>query len=89
MDAFSGATPGESGPQTFTWDFKDQNGQAVPAGQYKLFVEATLLNDTVATWSGAFSTGDKPGAVTLQQVVNIPLESSHKDMVTDVKATLK
>ena len=88
LDAVTGATPQASGTQTFIWDFTDQQGKAVQKGTYKVFVEATLFNASNNTYSGTFSTQDKAGNVTLTSQLTEP-DEKHKDMVTDVKATLK
>jgi len=88
LDAITGATPQASGTQTFSWDFKDQQGKTVPKGTYKVFVEATLFNDSDIIYSGTFSTKDKAGDITLSSELTKP-DERHKDMVTNVKATLK
>ena len=88
LDAVTGATPQASGAQTFTWDFTDQNGKAVKNGIYKVFVEATLFNASAITYSGSFSTKDKAGDITLTSQLT-QYDEKHKDMVTDVKATLR
>ena len=88
LDAVTGATPQASGTQTFIWDFTDQQGKAVQKGTYKVFVEATLFNASTITYSGTFSTQDKAGNVALTSQLTEP-DEKHKDMVTDVKATLK
>ena len=88
LDAVTGATPQESGTQTFTWDFTDQQGKAVGKGTYKVLVEATLFNASTITYSGTFTTKDKAGSVTLTSQLTEP-DEKHKDMVTEVKAVLK
>ena len=88
LDAVTGATPKSGGAQTFTWDFTDEKGKAVPQGIYKVKVEATLLFDSDIVYTGTFSTKDKPGNITLTSELNKP-DEQHKDMVTDVKAVLK
>ena len=88
LDAVTGATPQASGTQTFIWDFTDQQGKIVQKGTYKVFVEATLFNASIITYSGTFSTQDKAGNVTLTSQLTEP-DEKHKNMVTDVKATLK
>ena len=88
LDAFTGATPQASGTQTFVWDFTDQKGKTVQRGTYKVFVEATLFNASTITYSGTFSTKDKPCSVKLTHQLTEP-DEKHKDMVTDVKAVLK
>ncbi len=88
LDAVSGATPQSSGIQTFTWDFTDQQGKAVPKGKYKVMVEATLFFESIITYSGTFSTTDKAGPITLTSSLTKE-DDAHKSMVTDVKAQLK
>ena len=88
LDAVTGATPQSGGVQTFTWDFTDQQGKAVPQGTYKVFVEATLFFDSIITYSGTFSTKDKKGDITLTSSLTKE-DEAHKGMVTDVKAALK
>jgi hypothetical protein len=88
LDAVTGATPHSSGTQTFTWDFTDEQGKAVPQGTYRVKVEATLIFDSDIVYTGTFSIGDKPGDIALTSVLTKE-DEQHKDMVTDVKATLK
>ena len=88
LDAVTGATPQASGAQTFTWNFTDQQGKAVPQGTYKVFVEATLYNNSDIIYTGTFSTKDKAGNVALTSKLTEP-DEQHKNMVTNVKAVLK
>ncbi len=88
LDAVTGATPRDGGTQTFTWDFTDENGKAVPAGTYQLKVEATLFFDCDIVYTGTFSTKDHPGDIILTSELTKP-DEKHKDMVTDVKAVLR
>lgn len=41
VDAISGATP-KSGSLSYGWDLTDENGELVPEGEYKFFVEGSL-----------------------------------------------
>ena len=88
LDAFTGATPQVSGKQTFIWNFTDEQGRAVPKGNYKVVVEATLIFDSDIIYSGTFSTKDKAGEIALTSTITKP-DEQHKDMVTNVKAVLK
>lgn len=88
LDAFTGATPQADGTQSFTWDFTDQAGKAVPNGIYKVFVEATLIFDSDIIYSGTFSTKDKAGDIVLTSKLTKE-DEAHKNMVTNVKAVLK
>ena len=88
LDAITGATPQASGSQTFTWNFTDQQGKAVPKGNYKVIVEATLYQNSDIIYTGTFSTKDKAGSIKLTSTLTEP-DEKHKDMVTNVKAIIR
>ena len=88
IDAVTGATPAQSGVQTYTWDFKDADGKEVPAGDYKICFEATLYFNSIILYTGSFSTKDKAGEIKLTSTLTEE-DESHKNMITEVKATLK
>lgn len=88
IDAVTGATPSQSGEQTYTWDFKDDQGKDVPAGDYKICFEATLYFNSVIFYTGTFSTKDKAGEIKLTSTLTEE-DEQHKNMITDVKAALK
>lgn len=88
LDAVTGATPQNSGTQTFKWDFTDEQGKAVPQGTYKVKVEATLYFDSDIIYTGTFTTKDKAGNIALTSELTKP-DEQHKNMVTEVKAVLK
>ena len=88
LDAVTGATPQNSGTQTFSWDFTDEQGKAVPQGTYKVKVEATLYFDSDIIYTGTFTTKDKAGNIALTSELTKP-DEQHKNMVTEVKAVLK
>ena len=88
LDAVTGATPQAGGTQTFTWDFTDEQGKAVPQGNYKVIVEATLFFDSDIIYSGTFSTKDTAGDIKLTSTLTKE-DEQHKNMVTNVKAVLK
>lgn len=85
MDAFTGATPAQSGVQTFTWDFTDQSGQPVPKGTYRFFVEATYNGTSVVTHCGEVSL-DAPAADLPVETSYIEKTDDRIDMITDVRA---
>ena len=70
------------------WDFTDEQGKAVPQGNYKVVVEATLFFDSDIIYSGTFSTKDKAGDIKLTSTLTKE-DEKHKDMVTNIKASLK
>lgn len=88
IDAITGATPSASGKQTYTWDFKDAQGKAVPAGEYKICLEATLYFESIILYSGTFSTKDKAGEIALTSTLTQE-DEQHKNMITGVAAALK
>lgn len=88
IDGVTGATPSQSGVQTYTWDFKDDQGKDVPAGDYKICLEATLYFNSVILYTGTFSTKDKAGDIKLSSTLTEE-DEQHKNMITDVKAALK
>ena len=87
MDAFTGATPASSGVQTFIWDFTDQEGEAVPAGAYKVYLQATYYNEGIVTYSASFSSNDS-GPLELKEEFAADVQE-HKDMISQVKAELR
>ena len=88
IDAITGATPSASGKQTYTWDFKDAQGKDVPAGEYKICLEATLYFESIILYTGTFSTKDKAGEIALTSTLTQE-DEQHKNMVTAVTAALK
>ena len=88
IDAVTGATPSQSGIQTYTWDFKDADGKEVPAGNYKICMEATLYFNSILLYSGTFSTKDKAGEIKLTSTLTAE-DEAHKNMITEVKAAIK
>ena len=88
IDAITGATPSASGKQTYTWDFKDAQDKAVPAGEYKICLEATLYFESIILYSGTFSTKDKAGEIALTSTLTQE-DEQHKNMITGVAAALK
>lgn len=85
MDAFTGATPSQSGVQTFTWDFTDQVGKPVAKGTYRIFLEATYNGASVVTYTGTVSSGQKVGELKLD-CSYIEETEDRKDMITAVTA---
>ncbi len=85
MDAFTGATPAQSGVQTFTWDFTDQAGKPVAKGTYRVYLEATYNGNSVVTYTGTITSGQKPGELKLDKSYMEESED-RKDMISDVTA---
>ncbi|MDR1931379.1 MAG: DUF2271 domain-containing protein [Spirochaetales bacterium] len=60
IDAFTGATP-SAGNQVFIWDGTDAKGNEVPAGDYRVYVEATLRGEDRVVYSAAVRLNTAPG----------------------------
>jgi hypothetical protein len=59
IDAFSGATP-KSGQLQFGWDLTDENGERVPDGTYRYFVEGSLRWENRVLYSGEIALSAEP-----------------------------
>jgi len=87
IDAFSGATP-QSGKQSYVWDCKDEDGQPVPAGEYRFFVDATIFWKDAVLFEGTIELGgEEVTAVAEPTYTNDDAKAS--DMITDVSAVYR
>jgi hypothetical protein len=59
VDSISGATP-KPGTLSYAWDLKDAEGNTVPPGDYKFFVEGSLRWKNRVIYSGVITLGDSP-----------------------------
>lgn len=62
IDAFTGATP-SPGPVTRVWDGRDDAGGPVPAGRYRIFLEATLRQENQVLYHADVEVGGPAGEV--------------------------
>ncbi len=58
IDAVTGATP-SSGERSYTWNLTDQNGNPVPQGIYRYFVEGTLRWESRVLYTGSIEVKQK------------------------------
>lgn len=87
VDTYSGATP-QSGEQSYVWDCKDANGQAVPAGEYHFFVDATVYWENAVLYEGIIELG--AGEVTAQAEATYSTDAAKtSDMITGVEAVFR
>ena len=75
VDAVACATP-STGPQSYTWDLTDLNGDTVLQGDYVFFVEGTLRWKNFVLFSGVITVGDEP--VTVQGEATFHYEGSDR-----------
>jgi hypothetical protein len=64
-DALSGATP-KTGALSYRWDGTNQAGAALPPGEYRVFLEASLRNENRALYSAPVQLGASSGPVELR-----------------------
>jgi len=62
ISTFAGATP-KSGEVNYDWILTDENGNTVPDGEYRFFVEGTLRDKNQVLYSGVIKIGN--GTVTV------------------------
>jgi hypothetical protein len=65
VDAITGATP-RTGALSYRWDGTNQAGAAVPPGEYRVFLEASLRNENRVLYSATVHLGASSGPVELQ-----------------------
>ena len=62
VDAVSGATP-QTGEFTCVWDLTDTDGNTVPSGEYRVFIEGTLRWKNYVLYSGIIEIGNTPATI--------------------------
>ncbi|MBN1891828.1 MAG: DUF2271 domain-containing protein [Clostridiales bacterium] len=87
IDAFSGATP-QSGKQSYVWDCKDEDGQPIPAGEYRFFVDATIYWKDAALFEGTIELGGEEATAAAEPTFTND-EAKASDMITDVSAVYR
>jgi hypothetical protein len=68
VDAFTGATPrASSSTLKYRWDGTDKNGNRAAAGEYRVFLEATIRNENKVIYSASFTlTGSTAREMTIR-----------------------
>jgi len=61
IDAFTSATP-RTGTQTYRWDGTDKSGNRLAAGEYRVFLEATLRGENRVLYSASVTPGSGSGS---------------------------
>lgn len=89
LDAFTGATPKESGVQTFCWDFTDSQGKKVSEGNYKICLEATLKNEYKILYVGSLSTALPPASTIEMKETVTGGDEAYSGMIKNVKVICK
>jgi hypothetical protein len=71
----------------YIWDGKDENGNPVPPGTYRFFVEATLFWSSRVLFSGTFTHG-KGSVEDIPVTVEYFGERHNEGMITNVRARI-
>lgn len=86
IDAFTGATP-RTGAVSYRWDGTNKNGSPLPAGEYRVFLEATLRGENRVLYSASFALGSGAGNSLEAEAKAVYFGSSTKErgMIQNVK----
>ncbi len=84
VDAFSGATP-KSGRQTYVSDCTDEDGKAVPAGEYYFYVEGTIFWKDAVVYKGVINIGGEEASAQAEAEYSTDAAKSG-DMISGVEA---
>mgnify|MGYP002082765258 FL=1 len=84
LDAISGATP-RSGQHSYTWNGKDEHGNTVADGEYRICVEGTLYWSSTVLYFGVVRWGGDSQTIRLQPAFSEEA-ATNQDMITVVTA---
>jgi len=88
VDALTGATP-RAGTLNYRWDGLDKNGNRASAGEYRLFLEATLREDNRVLYEAPFSLGSgKTGSIEAKSTY-FGSGTKERGMIENVKAAYR
>jgi len=90
VDAFTGATP-RTGTLTYRWDGRDKNGNSMAAGEYRVFLEATLRNENGVLYNAPFTIGVNAAGNAIREAAAEYTGNStrDRDMVKNVKVSFR
>lgn len=83
LDAVSSSTP-RAGRQSFVWDFTDSAGNAVPAGTYRCYVEASIYWGSTVRYYADIAPGAS-GIFAVRSERTEPTNSQNANMITNVE----
>lgn len=89
VDALTSATP-QAGKQVLVWDGRNDSGQPVPDGTYRVVLEATLYKNSDELFTGSFVKGGQDQNIKMDtQLDQEPEQKENRDMVSGVNAFYK
>jgi hypothetical protein len=84
IDAFTGATP-RAGALTYRWDGLDTNGRRMAAGEYQVFLEATLKDENRVLYSAPITLGGSTGLETIIRTKYTGKSTRERKLIQDVR----
>ena len=84
VDAITGPTP-KNGTLRYSWDGTDSEGRTVPAGEYKIFVEASLYYENRVLYTAVVRLGE--GGQSSAQAQYFGTSTKERDMIGPVTVT--
>jgi hypothetical protein len=87
IDALSGATP-SPGKLNYRWDAADAKGRAVPAGEYRVYLEATLRGENRVLYSAVVKLGGEAGAAVVKSEY-FGTETAERGMIRGLSVNYK
>lgn len=82
IDGVTGATP-QNGNQTYTWDGRDDKGNQLAAGKYRVCIEGTMYWASRVLYQGNFAHGGASNKVNLS-VQYSSEDNTNRDMLRNV-----
>jgi hypothetical protein len=87
VDALTGATP-KAGRLSYQWDGTNEAGAAVPAGEYRIFLEASLRNENRVLYSAPVQLGGSSAPAELQPQY-FGADTKARAMISDVNVVYR
>jgi hypothetical protein len=84
VDVFTGATP-RTGAVSYRWDGTDKNGRQATAGEYRVFLEATLRNENKVLYSAPFTLGSSTAAEATVRTEYFGNDTRDRNMIENVR----
>jgi hypothetical protein len=84
IDAFTGATP-RAGALKYSWDGLDKDGKRMAAGEYQVFLEATLKDENRVLYSAPITLGGSTKLETIIKTKYTGKSTKERKLIQDVR----
>ena len=88
IDALTGSTP-RNGSLSYRWDGLDKNGNRASAGEYRLFLEATLRGDDGVLYNAPFTLGGGTASEAEVKATYFGSGTRERGMIENVKVVYR